>query len=89
MEGFDIIGFDCLNQVKISIAVFKDEPAHEKRDFMDFQFVVFHMRMRSPVLATDMLEASSRSLLHVCEQQMLWRACTYVQACLSLCWSPM
>ena len=29
------------------------------------------------------------SLLHVCEQQSLWRDCAYEQARLSLCWSPM
>ena len=43
----------------------------------------------SPIWATDMRflpEAYSRSLLHPCKQQWLWRDCTYVQAHLSLCW---
>ena len=47
---------------------------------------------QSPIGATDMHflpEASSRSLLHVCEQQRLRRDCAYAQACPSLCWSPM
>ena len=33
-------------------------------------------------------EASSRYLLHVFEQQRLWRDCAYAQTSLSLCWLP-
>ena len=33
-------------------------------------------------------EATSRSLLHACKQQRLWRDCAYAQARLGLCWSP-
>ena len=34
-------------------------------------------------------KASSRSLLHVYEQQRLWRDCTYAQSCLSHCLWPL
>ena len=34
-------------------------------------------------------DASSRSLLHVCKQQRLWRDCAYAQSRQRLCWSPM
>ena len=33
--------------------------------------------------------ASSRSLVHVCKQQRLWRDCAYAQSRLSLYWLPM
>ena len=68
------------------------KPAYGKRDLMNFRFVVLVVRAQSPILAKDMRsfpEASSRSLLHACEQQRLWRDCAYAQARLSLCWSPM
>ena len=52
--------------------------------------VFFKCACKVPIWAKDMRflpGASSRSLLHVCEQQRLWRDCTYVQTRLSLCWS--
>ena len=64
----------------------------KKGNLMVFRFVVLQMRMRSPLFwAIDAFlpEASSRSLLHVCEQQRFWRDCADAQARLSLCWSPM
>ena len=44
---------------------------------------VFDWGYRHAVLS----EASSGSLLAVCEQQRRWQDCAYVQAHLSLCWS--
>ena len=46
---------------------------------------------RSSIWTIDMrvlLDASSRSLLHVCEQQRLWRDCVYVQFRLCVYWLP-
>ena len=64
---------------------------HDKRDLMVFPVCDYsNAYAQSPIRATDMhvlLEANPRSLLHVCEQQRLWRDCGYAQTCRSLYWS--
>ena len=63
----------------------KYELAQEKRDLMFFQFVGLQMSMHSPLFGLETCVfclTSSRSLLHVWEQQRLWGDCAYVQACL-------
>ena len=73
----------------------KYELAHEKRDLMFFHFVGLQMGMHSPLFGLETCVfclTSSRSLLHVWEQQRLWGDCAYVQACLCdkypslMCW---
>ena len=67
------------------------EAAHETRTSCFSVCESSNAHAKVPIGATDrrfVPEASSMSLLNVCEQQRLWQDCAYAQACLSLCRSP-
>ena len=70
-----------------------NEPAQEKRGSYGSSVCgTSNAHAQTPIGTADMRylsEASSRSLLHVCKQQRLWRACAYAQARLRLCWPSM
>ena len=89
MEAFRCWKKKPFIDLRTANVIYKYDPAHEKRDLVVFRFVVSQMRMRCLLFGLQtciLLEAWSRSLLHVCERQRLWRDC--VRSRQSPCWSP-